>query len=111
MTEETVVERRPGLIISVCGLAFAALTLAVVHWLNEFDFNAMGFYVNGILPLGALGVGMVSGLGFAFSARYLQVKLGKDYLLWMALAGLLTYWGAQYSVYTQLVEQLPPGAE
>jgi hypothetical protein len=111
MNAEPEIERRPGTIVTICGLAVSALTLFVVHLLEEADFSVMGFYLNYVIPAGALLVGVCSGLGFALSSRYLQVKLGWAYVWGMLLTGLITYWCAQYLTYSHLIERANIPAE
>lgn len=112
MSTDSVPERRPGTMVTLCGLSVSALTLFVVYLLEENDFSVMGFYVNGIIPAGALAAGICSGLGFALSSRLFQVKLTKTYAWGMLFTGLLTYWCAQYLTYSHLLERLnvPPEA-
>ena len=51
--------RQPGLIVYCCGLATSALVLWLVNLMNDHGVNIMGWYLNGIIPGGALLVGMV----------------------------------------------------
>jgi len=64
----------------------------------------MGWYANGIIPIGAWLVGIVSGLGYAVASRYLQVKLGRAFILGMASTAVLDYAVAQYLTYQHLIE-------
>lgn len=103
--------RQPGLIVYLCGLGTSALALWLVHYLNETQaFNIMGWYVNAIIPGGALIVGIASGVGYAVASRVLQVKLSKAFVFGMITTAIIDYIAAQYLTYTHLLERLhiPP---
>lgn len=112
MDSEPLSERRPGLLVTICGVGVSALALFVVHWLNDHDINAMGFYLNGVIPVGALLVGIAAGSGYAVASRVLQVRLDKRYIWGMLATGLITYWSALYVTYQHAIEQagIPPAA-
>ena len=104
--------RQPGLIVYFSGLGTSALVLWLVHYLNASQqFNIMGWYVNGILPAGALGVGVLSGLGYAIASRYLQVKLTRGFIIGMLTTAVLDYIAAQYLTYTQILDQFHLSAD
>jgi hypothetical protein len=99
--------RQPGLIVYFSGLGTSALVLWLVHYLNEsHQFNIMGWYVNGILPAGAIFVGILSGLGYAIASRLLQVKLSKAFVIGMITTAILDYIAAQYLTYAHIIEKL-----
>ena len=76
--------RQPGLIVYLSGLGTSTFVLWLVHYLNDSQqFNIMGWYVNGILPGGALVVGIISGIGYAVASRLLQVKLSRAFVAGM----------------------------
>lgn len=103
--------RQPGLIVYLCGLGTSALALWLVNYLNESqDFNIMGWYINAIIPGGALLVGIASGVGYAVASRLLQVKLSKAFVFGMITTALIDYVAAQYLTYTHVLERLniPP---
>lgn len=104
--------RQPGLIVYFSGLGTSALVLWLVHYLNaSHQFNIMGWYVNGILPAGALGVGVLSGLGYAIASHYLQVKLTRGFVIGMLTTAVLDYIAAQYLTYTQILDQFHLSAD
>ena len=104
--------RQPGLIVYFSGVGTSALVLWLVYYLNESQhFNIMGWYVNGIIPAGALGVGVLSGTGYAVASRLLQVKLSKLFVLGMLGTAILDYAAAQYLTYTSLLERFHVGAD
>lgn len=103
--------RQPGFIVYLCGLGTSALALWLVHYLNEHhQFNIMGWYANAIIPIGALIVGVASGLGYAVASRYLQVKLSRAFIWGMVITAVVDYIAAQYLTYIHLLEWLnvPP---
>lgn len=97
--------KKPGLIVYACGVATSALALWGVHLLNENGENIMGWYANGIIPAGALIVGVASGLGYAIGSRFLNVKLSKAFVWGMITTGLLDYVAAQYLTYLHILER------
>ena len=104
--------RQPGLIVYFSGVGTSALVLWLVHYLNESQhFNVMGWYVNGILPVGALLVGAASGAGYAVASRLLQVKLSRAFVLGMITTAILDYFAAQYLTYTNILERLHVAAD
>jgi hypothetical protein len=103
--------RQPGLIVYLCGVGTSALALWLVHHLNEHhEFNIMGWYLNAIIPGGALIVGIASGIGYAVASRMLQVKLSKAFVFGMITTAIIDYIAAQYLTYTHIIERLhiPP---
>jgi len=102
--------RQPGLIVYLCGLGTSALALWLVQIANDNGENIMGWYANGIIPAGALIVGIASGLGYAVGSRFLNVKLSKAFVFGMITTAIIDYFAAQYLTYLSLVERLhiPP---
>lgn len=99
--------RQPGLIVYLSGLATSALALWLVHYLHESQqYNIMGWYINAIIPAGALAVGIASGAGYAIASRMLQVKLSKAFIWGMVTTAIADYFAAQYLSYSHLIEQL-----
>lgn len=103
--------RHPGIVVYLCGLTTSILALGAVELLNKSAINVMGFYVNGILPAGALLVGISSGLGYAAASRVLQTKLFGAFIATMVVTALLDYSAAQYLTYANLLEQHRVAAE
>ncbi len=96
--------RQPGLIVYFCGLGTSALVLWLVNLINDHGENIMGWYANGIIPAGALIVGIVSGLGYAFGSYFLNVKLSKAFVLGMITTALLDYIAAQWITWSNFNE-------
>jgi DNA-directed RNA polymerase subunit M/transcription elongation factor TFIIS len=98
-------ERQPGFLVYLSGVGTSALALYGVRVLNNHGEYIMGWYANGIIPAGALLVGMVSGLGFAVASRVLHVRLTRSYVLGMIATGILDYVAATYLTYQTLLEE------
>lgn len=95
--------RQPGLLVYLCGIATSILTIVAVHWVNRNGTYIMGWFVNGILPGGAILVGVTSGLGYAVGSRVLNVKLSKLFLAVMFATGIIDYFAVQYLTYTSVI--------
>ena len=80
------------------GLLTTALALGGVWWLSRGPdgANVMGTYANYVIPVGAIGVGLVAGGGYGLSSWYAGVRV--DGRLLATVAGLLfaAYFAAQY---------------
>jgi len=60
---------KAGHAILAGGLATTAGTLFGLHWIESNDIgNPMGFYVNYVLPLGAVAVGALAGSGYGLGS-------------------------------------------
>ena len=91
--------------VYLSGVGTSCLALWLVEVLNNHGENIMGWYANGIIPAGALLVGMASGVGYAAGARWLNVKLSRAFVLGMLTTGLLDYVAAQWITYSNLIER------
>ena len=88
------------------------LTIAAVHWLNHHNTYAMGWFANGIIPVGAIFVGVASGLGYAIGSRLLHVKLGPWFLALMFITGVIDYFVVEYLTYTSIMNAIQvPGVQ
>src|SRR4051794_29638568 len=95
--------RQPGLIVYLCGIGTSILTILAVQRANRNGVDVMGWFINAILPVGAILVGIASGLGFAVGSRLLNVKLGSGFLAVMFATGIVVYFCLQYLTYTSLL--------
>jgi hypothetical protein len=103
--------RQPGLLVYACGVATSVLALWGVHLLLEEDVNVMGWYLYFVIPVGALLVGIASGLGYGLGSRYLNVKLSHAFAFGMIATGLVDYVAAQYLTYQYVLETNHVAAE
>lgn len=88
------------------GLLTTALALGGVYLLSSGrlfgeEFNIMGFYVNYLLPLGALAVGFVAGCGYGGAAAFTGFKLSRNMLIVIALIQVAAYFAAQFIEFRQ----------
>jgi hypothetical protein len=86
------------------GLATTALVLFGVHVLNQVtdDFQIMGFYVEYVIPLGALIVGLLAATGYGAASWLAGVRMSK-WLIWaVVLLQVGAYFAAQYIEFRSL---------
>jgi hypothetical protein len=81
------------------------LVLWGVNLANDHGENIMGWYANGIIPAGALFVGIVSGLGYAIGSRVLNVKISRMFVYGMIATAALDYVAAQWVTWSNLLEK------
>jgi len=93
----------PYMIVLASGLATTALTLLLVYWLDDnAHFNLMGFYLDYILPAGAILVGILAGSGYGLASWLTGVKIPRT-MIWTVLAlQCIAYFSAQYIVFAHL---------
>lgn len=89
------------------GLLTTAAALAIVYLMSSGklfggEFNIMGFYLNYVLPVGALAVGFVAGSGYGGAAWYTGFKLGRGTLLLILVFQIIAYFVAQYIEFAQV---------
>lgn len=96
--------RQPGHLVYLAGVGTSLLALWLVQVCGRHDMNPMGWYIDGILPAGALFVGILSGVGYAIASRYFEVKLTKVFVIGMLVTGVVDYAAMQYFTYTDLLE-------
>ena len=109
--EKSRVSRQPGWIVYLCGFATSVLALYLVHLAANHDEHIMGWYGYGIIPFGALLVGVASGLGYAFGSYWMNVKLWKGFILGMMATAVVDYVAAQYITYLDVLEQVHASSE
>ncbi|HEV2292559.1 MAG TPA: hypothetical protein VGR35_01810 [Tepidisphaeraceae bacterium] len=85
------------------GLITTAIALGIVYWLShKAEVNPMGFYVKFILPLGAVTVGAVAGLGYGLASSWTGAKIGRGLLLTVCALLVGAYFVAQYIEFREL---------
>jgi hypothetical protein len=86
--------------VVAAGLLTTAITLALVYFINHtYDNYVMGYYVNGILPAGALLVGLGATTGYGLASYGLGVKIQKWLLVTILGLQCVGYVAAQYVEY------------
>jgi hypothetical protein len=103
--------RQPGVLVYLCGIATSVATIFAVYLANRNGVHVMSWFVNFILPVGAILVGVASGLGYAIGSRLLHVKLSDRFLMLMFATGIVNYFIVQYITYLSLVSDVGPGLD
>jgi hypothetical protein len=90
--------KRPGLLVLMAGVGTSVATLAMLYVLNIVspDLHVMGWYANGIIPIGAMLVGLIAGSGYGIASWFTGAKIGKGLLFQIVLLQLLVYMFSQY---------------
>lgn len=89
---------KPGWIVFIAGVTTSALVL----WLVA-GTSIMGWYLYYIIPIGALIVGVLSGLGYAIAARSVNMTLSPAFVTGMVSVALVDYFAALYITYDNLL--------
>lgn len=102
MPRSNISVRLPNFIIFFFGLVSSAVVLFLVGLCNVSGFNIMGFYLVVIIPVGAIGVGLASGSGYALGSRLTNVKIPPWLIFVIFLMGMMTYILSHYVTYIVL---------
>jgi hypothetical protein len=85
------------LAVIIAGLLTTAAALAGHYLLSvHADFRLMGWYLDYVLPIGAVLVGLVASSGYAISSLWLGVRIRRGLLLTIVLLMLGAYFAAEY---------------
>lgn len=106
MSDEPRPLRQPGLVVYACGVATSLFAIWIVNLMQDHGENPMGWYANAIIPVGALIVGAVSGLGYALGSYFLNVKLSKSFIMFMLVTACLDYASMNFVTYVNLMESV-----
>jgi hypothetical protein len=85
------------------GLATSACALFVVYLIAKLGFNLMGLYWLFIVPVGAIIVGLISGIGYAVVSKWTNFRASGTYLWFVVGVSLLTYGASHYVTYRQVL--------
>lgn len=85
------------------GLATSAGALFVVYLIASLGFNLMGLYWLFIVPVGAIIVGLISGVGYAVVSKWTNFRASGTYLWFVVGVSLLTYGASHYVTYRQVL--------
>jgi hypothetical protein len=91
--------RRTNFVILLAGFGTSVLAVVLVAALNMVNANIMGWHVWFIVPVGAIGVGVLSGLGYAFGSWLSHVKIRSGFILIVLAVAVLTYVLSHYVTY------------
>ncbi len=104
--------KRPGLLVLFAGMGTAMGTLALLYVVDvALEFHALGFYINGVIPLGAIGVGLLAGSGYGIASWLTGARIGRELLITVILFQVVAYGFAQYAEYLMVREAIPGGAQ
>lgn len=89
------------ILVLISGLATTALTLFGVYWLQAHypDVTFMGYYIDVIIPVGAIGVGIVAALGYGIASWVSGIKIVRGLCWAVIFFQVCAYCGAQYIEY------------
>lgn len=100
--------RKAGWPVLAAGLATSAGALVLVELCNRGGFDPMGFYLNWIIPAGALIVGIVAGLGYCLSAWLRQARVRTPLLGGVGVLQVGVYAAALYLTYLAVLREIAP---
>lgn len=90
-------------LVLAAGAATTLVAFALVFALARSGTNIMGYYVNWILPMGAIFVGLVAASGYAVGAWFTGLRMTTR-MAWSVVGQLLvSYFIAQYESYQLFV--------
>jgi hypothetical protein len=93
--------------VVIAGLITTFLTMSGVYWLDvHTEFNPMGLYIRGILPIGAIFVGVGCCSGYGLMASWRKVKATSTFSNYLLVSMLLAYVICQYMEYATLKSHL-----
>ncbi len=100
--------RRAVLPVLLGGLVTTGLALGAV-WLldrSSADVNVMGWYANRVLPIGAILVGAVAGVGYGIASWMTGTKISRGLLVVVLLLQVLAYFVARYLEFWQVQQMI-----
>ncbi len=97
---------KSSLPVIIGGLFTTSLTLLGVWALAQAsdNLNIMGFYTHGIIPVGAILVGLAAGSGYGLASWRTGIRISKNLLLTVLAIQLLAYFVAQYLEYLHIIK-------
>lgn len=81
------------------GVATTIASLIAVYYLNKADVNVMGWYIDYLLPAGAMLVGIAAGSGYGIASWFTGLKIQRSLLVTIVVLQLLAYGAAQYLLF------------
>jgi hypothetical protein len=89
------------------GLLTTALTLAGLYWMGaNRNGGVMGLYLNGLIPIGALFVGLLTASGYSIAARLLHTKVSGLLLCLVLFLQISTYFLSHYIKYVHNISMI-----
>jgi hypothetical protein len=97
-------------IVIGAGVVTTVAALAAVYYLNRSaDVNVMGWYLDYLLPAGAILVGLAAGSGYGIASWFTGTKIRRRLLASIVILQLLAYAGAEYLEFASLGPVHLPG--
>jgi hypothetical protein len=97
-------------IVIGAGVATTAAALAAVYYLNRSaEVNVMGWYLDYLLPAGAILVGLAAGSGYGIASWFTGTKIRRRLMAFIVVLQLLAYAGAEYLEFASLGPVHLPG--
>ncbi len=90
--------------ILLFGLLSTGLALGLVFLLNSIDMYPMSWYIAYIFPVGALGIGILSGIGYALGSRWAEIRVNMYMIIIIAVVAMVCFVVAHYITYLQLIK-------
>jgi hypothetical protein len=89
---------RSGIVVLLIGLLTTAAALLGVWYIGRGDdgTNVMGWYVDYVLPAGALLVGIIAGSGYGMGSWWTGLRINRTTFVFVLLLQFCAYWVAQY---------------
>jgi hypothetical protein len=101
--------RQPNFIVLASGIASAVLTLVALHFVQQQVEADILTYTYAIIPVGATGVGLVAGSGYAVASRVSGMRV-RGWLLLSVLALQLSLYGTgEYIEFVSHGPMIDPG--
>jgi hypothetical protein len=106
-TVEAAPPRPRYLFVLQTGLITTAIALFGVYWLNwHADTQPMGWYVNYVIPIGAIIVGLVAGSGYGIASWLSGLRIGRGLLVAVLALQTCAYIAAEYIEYRDVLTEL-----
>jgi hypothetical protein len=99
---------KPYFTVLMSGLITSVITLGGVYWLSRStdDVHIMGWYVNYVIPAGAMIVGAAAASGYAIASWLTGTRISKALLVAVLLFQTGAYVAAEYVEYIDVMDNL-----
>ncbi len=94
------------IIVLVAGSLTTALALLAVYFLNKAGIELMNYLLWFIIPVGAVIVGIVAGLGYFLGKRFTKAHVSKGLKIYIVLLSIFAYIFAKYLTFQHDIEQI-----
>ena len=96
--------KKTSLMIVLAGITTSVITLFIVNYVSSFKngIYLMGYYLDYVIPVGALGVGLVAGSGYGIASLLKGFKVNLFTLILILCLQITVYFMAKYIEFNQL---------